>query len=71
MGQSQQAESSALSRDEPTPHEKLALAAQRLKERYSGRPGFGPFGEQSEAEYWDNLAASRFNAWRLPPMSGD
>ena len=52
-----------------TRQEKLALGALRLKERYSGLPGYGPSEGESEDAYWDNMAASRFNAWMLPPLS--
>lgn len=50
-------------------HEKLELAALRLRERYSGQPGYGPSARESEASYWGALAASNFNAWMLPPLA--
>lgn len=50
-------------------HAKLALAAARLRERYSHVPGWMPLPGENEDEHWESVAASNFNAYLLPPLS--
>ncbi len=54
-----------------TRREKLALGAQRLKERYSQHPSFAKCAAAASdpEKYWETLAASNFNSWQLPPLS--
>ena len=55
---------------EPPLHEKLALGAARLKERFGQLPQYARRAEMGSGPdvYWATLAASRFESWRLPPL---
>lgn len=53
-----------------TIHEKLALGAARLKEQLGHLPQYAELAAMGSdpEKYWERLAASRFNTWRLPPF---
>jgi|CXWL01.1.fsa_nt_gi hypothetical protein len=52
-------------------NEKLALSAARLKERYENHPGYAKLAAESGERYWVLLAASNWNAYRLPVLSNE